>query len=82
MKHGGRRRPPKENRLIQRVLDAVNGGAETSPDVAQKVGIARSSASAWLSQLERLGAVECTGIQPSAFVGRPRNIYAAKRFHI
>jgi hypothetical protein len=67
---------------IDRVLDALNAGCRTSPEVSLKIGLPVKHCSAWLRELESRGAAECIGFMPSAGSGRKAKFYEPRRFRV
>jgi hypothetical protein len=68
---------------IDIVLDAINAGCRTSPEVSLKTGLSVKHCCAWLRELEARGAVECTGYLPaSTGPGRRAKFYEPRRFRV
>lgn len=69
-------------RQIDLVLDALNAGCRTSPEVCIKTGLSKKHVCAWLRELVRLEAVEYIGLLPSAYGGRKARVYEPRIFRV
>jgi len=75
LKEGGYRRKARTGAVMLSILQALDGGAETSTEIAKETGRDPQRVASMLQVLKTKGAVEVIGKRKSPHRGPPLNIY-------
>ncbi|MBW2672635.1 MAG: hypothetical protein JRD89_04355 [Deltaproteobacteria bacterium] len=75
LKEGGYHRKAQTGAVMLSILQAIDSGAQTAPDIARKTRRSKRSVASMLTVLRRKGAVEVIGKRKRPQKGQPPNIY-------